>query len=90
MEERDHNLKMESRNYVEISGVLQADSSEENQVNLKTAMGDMVIKGEGLQMRHLDLKNGNAVVSGKVNSISYPDKDMRSKGRSRSIRELFK
>lgn len=92
MEEREHNLKMEGRKYMQISGVLQADSSEEKCVNLKTTMGDMVIEGEDLQIRHLDLESGNAIVGGKVHRITYPTKDMRGKGkkRERGLGNLFK
>ncbi|MDO4542401.1 MAG: YabP/YqfC family sporulation protein [Bacillota bacterium] len=90
MEGKEHNIKIAGRQFMEISGVLQADSSEEKQVNLRTSMGEMVIEGEGLQIRHLDLNSGNAVVSGKVNAVLYPVKEMRSKGKKNGITRFFK
>ena len=79
MEEKEHNLKMENRSFIEVTGILEADSSEEKEINLKTTMGELIIQGENLQIRHLDLNAGMAVVKGKISAIVYPIKDMRAK-----------
>ncbi len=47
MEETKHRFSMDNRTLMDVNGVLKVESSDEGMILLKTAMGDMVVAGEG-------------------------------------------
>ena len=66
-----HNVIVESRNSLKISGVNDIDKFSENIIVLSTIMGELVIKGEDLHVSSLDAQTGDFLMTGTVNSLSY-------------------
>ena len=66
-----HRLTMEDRRRVSLTGVTEVDSFDEQAVVLQTGMGTLIIRGEGLQLKNLNLEGGQAAVDGTVHSLSY-------------------
>lgn len=66
-----HNLIMENRKSLRISGVKDIDSFTENRIVLSTVMGELVIKGDDLHVITLDAETGDFSMTGCVNSLSY-------------------
>lgn len=66
-----HNLIMENRKMLRISGVRDIDGFTENKVVLDTVMGELVIKGEELHVSALDSQTLECVINGKISSIVY-------------------
>lgn len=66
-----HNLIMENRKNLRISGVKDIDSFTENRIVLSTVMGELVIKGDDLHVITLDAETGDFSMTGCVNSLSY-------------------
>ncbi|MDE7399564.1 MAG: sporulation protein YabP [Oscillospiraceae bacterium] len=66
-----HNLIMENRKNLRVSGVKDIDSFTENRIVLSTVMGELVIKGDDLHVITLDAETGDFSMTGCVNSLSY-------------------
>ena len=80
-----HSLMLGERSKAQVSGVQQVGSFDEEEVILETKMGVLVIKGEGLHITQLNLEEGNLMVEGYVNAITYSDdkgvKGFKSRGK---------
>ncbi len=85
---KNQNILIEDRNRVNITGVEQVESFNDNTIVLKTVKGGMVIKGEGLNIGKLNLDDGNVKIDGIINGILYNDKDSSQKGNI--IGKIFK
>lgn len=66
-----HNLIMENRKNLRLSGVKDIDSFTESRIVLSTVMGELVIKGDDLHVITLDAETGDFSMTGCVNSLSY-------------------
>lgn len=68
---RSHILTVENRKNGKLTGVQEVDSFNENEILFLTAEGKLLIKGEQLHIKGLDLEKGEALIEGKINSLSY-------------------
>lgn len=66
-----HNIIMENRKNLRISGVKDIDSFTESRIVLSTVMGELIIKGDDLHVITLEAESGDFSMTGCVNSISY-------------------
>lgn len=66
-----HTVHMEERGKIQIGGVLEVLSFDEEGVMLETTCGMLLLKGQGLHMSRLDLESGDVTVDGGMDSISY-------------------
>lgn len=66
-----HNIIMENRKNLRISGVKDIDSFTESRIVLSTVMGELIIKGDDLHVITLEAESGDFLMTGCVNSISY-------------------
>ena len=64
---------MEERERVQIGGVLEVLSFDEEGIMLETICGMLMLKGTGLHMGKLDLDSGDVTVDGSVDNITYSD-----------------
>lgn len=78
----EHGFIVRERAHVEIRGMTDVISFDENSIVLATTGGRMMIEGRELRVGELDVKEGNVVVDGHIDSIYYPDAepDDRSHG----------
>lgn len=81
-----HNIIMESRKSLRISGVKDIDSFTENRVILDTVMGELVIKGNDLHVNTLEAQTGDFYMTGEINSLSYTKGSLLEN----PVRRLFK
>ena len=77
-----HCFVVEERAHVEIKGMTEVISFDENSVLLATTGGNMCVEGRELKVNVLDVKEGNVTVDGHVDSVYYSDvePDDRSRG----------
>ena len=68
-----HQLIMQNRSCVELSGVLDVDTFDDSTVVAKTSFGDLSIHGQNLVVKKLDLESTQLSVEGKVNSLMYSE-----------------
>ena len=66
-----HNIIMENRKTMRISGVKDIDGFSENRIVLSTVMGELIIKGDDLHIGNLEAENGDLSITGNINSIVY-------------------
>lgn len=79
--EQNHTLNVNNRKTLEITGVKEVDSFDNEEFLLETVMGYMIIRGEYLQLNNLDVEKGVVSIKGKVYDISYVDEHHQEKAK---------
>ena len=74
-----HGVTLSERKNIVISGVKKIDSFDEDEFYLETSMGDLIIKGEELEIIKLDTYQGNVSIKGKVDSLVYTENGKKKK-----------
>jgi sporulation protein YabP len=69
----DHDVIMRGRKLLEITGVKQVESFDNEEFLLETVMGFLAIKGQNLQMKNLDVDKGIVSIKGKIFELIYLD-----------------
>ncbi|MGP4077924.1 sporulation protein YabP [Halobacillus sp. K22] len=85
----EHNVKIWNRRNIEISGVKEVDSFDSEEFLLQTSMGYLVVRGQNLQMKNLDLDSGLVSIKGKMYDMSYLDEHQGEKAKG-LFSKLFK
>ena len=68
-----HELRLDNRAKLSVSGVEEVESFDEATVVLQTARGILIIRGEALHLQTLSIDGGQVAVSGTINSLSYEE-----------------
>jgi sporulation protein YabP len=76
-----HDIIMKGRRTVEITGVKQVESFDNEEFLLETSMGYLSIRGQQLQMKNLDVDKGNVSIKGKVFDIVYLEEQSGEKAK---------
>ncbi len=71
--DQSHNLIMENRQKISVSGVQDVESFDEENIVLYTSMGRLSIKGDNLHINKLSVESGEVTVEGSVDSCLYSD-----------------
>lgn len=69
-----HELVITGRNELDLTGVLNVDSFDTEEFLLQTSEGYLGIRGEELNIKHLDLEEGRLNITGKIVELSYLDR----------------
>lgn len=75
-----HQLTLVDREEMTVEGVANLGSFDERAVIMETEQGILEVKGEGLNIKQLNLEKGNIVVEGNIKSISYDDEVRQKRG----------
>ncbi|REE56385.1 sporulation protein YabP [Paenibacillus taihuensis] len=76
-------IKMLNRKILEITGVNNVESFDNEEFLLETDLGFLAIRGQNLHMKHLSLEQGLVAIEGLVHSLNYLDGNntaVKSKG----------
>ena len=68
-----HQLIMQDRQRVELTGVADVDSFDETAVIAYTSLGQLTVRGNNLHIRQLNLEGGSLSLEGRVDSLTYTD-----------------
>ena len=68
-----HNLSMEGRSRLSVSGVEEVESFDEREIMMLTSCGSLIIRGEDLSISRLSVDVGDVNVEGTVTSLSYEE-----------------
>lgn len=68
-----HNIIMENRKKLRISGVEDVDSFDEQNVIVYTALGQLVVRGKDLHICRLNLESGELQLEGEIAALAYTD-----------------
>lgn len=78
---QSHTLQLNNRKMLEITGVKEVDSFDNEEFLLETVMGYLIIRGEYLQLNNLDVNKGIVSIKGKVYDLSYVDEQSGEKAK---------
>lgn len=73
-----HNIIMEGRKKLSVSGVTDVDRFDESAVLLYTSMGELTVCGTDLHVNDLSVESGEMNIEGEIKSIIYGDPDRHS------------
>lgn len=79
--EAEHQVKLLNRKNLEISGVKEVDSFDNEEFLLETVQGYLIIRGHNLQLKNLDVQAGNVIIKGKIVELSYIDETQGEKAK---------
>ena len=78
---QEHDVIMRGRKTLEITGVKQVESFDNEEFLLETVMGFLAIKGENLSMKNLDVDRGIVSIKGRVFDLVYIDEQPGDKAK---------
>ncbi|TJY38559.1 sporulation protein YabP [Cohnella pontilimi] len=86
---KHHEIRMLNRKTLEITGVGNVESFDNEEFLLVTECGFLAVRGQNLHMKNLSLEQGLVAIEGTVNSLVYLDAG--SAGKSKGLfGKLFK
>ena len=85
----EHDVMMRGRRLLDITGVKQVESFDNEEFLLETSMGFLSIRGQNLQMKNLDVDKGIVSIKGKVFDLVYLDEQSGEKAKG-FFGKLFK
>ena len=68
-----HELRLENRARLNVTGVREVESFDESAVVLHTAKGVLVIRGQSLHLQTLSIDGGQVAVDGTVDALVYEE-----------------
>ena len=68
-----HNVILEGRKNLTISGVTDVDSFDERCISLYTQLGELVIKGRELHINSMSVETGDMTIEGDIWALNYGD-----------------
>lgn len=88
--QQDHSLNISNRKGVEISGVKEVDSFDNEEFLLETVMGYLIVRGQNLQLKNLDVSEGLVSIKGKIYELSYVDEQQQQEKAKGFFSKLFR
>ena len=83
------NLLLENRNKLNISGVLDVLSFDDQIVIVETELGLLTVKGDNLRINKLSIDTSELIVEGDIISLIYSQKELDKKGEG-FLSKIFK
>lgn len=68
---KTHSLLLEERKFGRVTGVRDIHSFNEHEIIVLSEAGKILIKGDQLHVKSLNLEKGEAEIEGKINNFSY-------------------
>lgn len=85
------NIMLENREKLNITGIHDVFSFDDQIIIIETELGLLTIKGEDLKINKLSLDTSDFVVEGKINSLSYSNQEsMPGKKGKNILSKIFK
>ncbi len=70
-----HNMILENRKKLTLSGIEDVDCFDEESITLFTDSCSLTIKGSGLHINKLSVETGDVSIEGQIDSLVYSDGD---------------
>lgn len=83
------NLILENREKLNVSGVLDVLSFDDQVVMIDTELGLLTVKGEDIRINKLSLDTAEVIVEGEISSLSY-SQNKQEKGAGTILSKIFK
>ncbi|WP_406565386.1 sporulation protein YabP [Bacillus solitudinis] len=85
----DHDVTLKGRKLLDITGVKQVESFDNEEFLLETVMGFLSIRGQNLHMKNLNVEQGLVSIEGKIYDFVYLDQNQQDKSKG-FFGKLFK
>lgn len=72
-----HNLTLENRNTLNLTGITDVDNFDEHQIILYTQLGKLTIQGKNLHVNSMSVDTGKLSVEGDIWAMIYGEKDKK-------------
>ena len=82
---RPHQVIMENRRTLSVSGVSDVDSFDGRTVVAYTDMGEMTVRGSDLQIQRLNVESGDLSLTGQIDAITYSEFSARRGGKLKGL-----
>lgn len=79
----EHSIFVQNRNVGSFKGIIDAPSFDQGEIILESDLGAIVVRGEGLSVKRLNLEKGEVDIEGHIDSIVY------TKSKSKRNKEAF-
>lgn len=77
---KKHNLILEDRKNLTLTGISDVDTFDEQTVVLFTDLGELSIKGKNLHIKGFSVDTGELSLEGEIESLSYTDNTQQTGG----------
>lgn len=84
-----HNIIMEDRKALSVSGVNDIDNFDENAVVLYTELGELTVKGRNLHISKLNVDTGELAMEGEIQALFYNESSSQ-KNKGSLLSKLFR
>lgn len=84
------NLILENRGKLNVSGVIDVLSFDDQVVIIETDLGLLTVKGENLKINKLNIDTSETIVQGDICSMSYSENKNAEKSKASLISKIFK
>ncbi|MEF9934791.1 MAG: sporulation protein YabP [Clostridium sp.] len=84
----NHNIKLEGRKRLELTGVTEVLTFNEDNIVLETSLGALAIKGGNMKVGKLNVESGDMCIDGYIISLTYVTKDKAKK--ESILKKMFK
>ena len=74
------NLVLENREKLNVSGVNDVLSFDDQVVIIETELGMLTVKGENLKINKLNIDTSEVIVEGKINNLAYSEHQAKVEG----------
>ncbi len=75
-----HQLTLVDREELNVDGVVSLGSYDEKEIVMETEQGVLIIKGEGINIKQLNLEQGNIIIEGTIKGMNYEEDSRQKKG----------
>lgn len=78
--EMSHNIILESRERLSVSGVEDVESFDDESIIIYTSRGTLTVRGNDMRIEKLSVDLGELTVEGNISALEYEDENRRSEG----------
>ena len=86
----NHGISLSERKNIVVTGLKKIESFDNEEFLLDTTLGNLVVKGSGLEIIKLDTYQGNVSIKGRIDSLMYLDGINKKEKDNSFINKLFK
>lgn len=87
--DQKHNLILDDRKSLSMTGVLDVDNYDEHMVTVRTTRGILTVEGDGLHVCRLTLENGELILDGSIAALYYTQESQAQSGNGGFFARLF-
>ena len=84
------NILLENREKLNISGVNDVLSFDDQIVIIETELGLLTVKGEEIRINKLSVDTSEVIIDGKIDNISYSNKEIDRRTNTGLLSKIFK